>query len=264
MGHAALGMFLSAQGDGDLGESVVTDEGATLRRSAQPVRRPLQTVFGLFDIEAYVYARGPKKRIELRPVDARMALPEGHASYLFEEFSQYFCVEQAFDRSLEAIARVLRQSLSKDTLERINRRVGLQAEGYLDELPAPPAEHEGALLVFTGDGKGVPLVKPELASVPIFDPQERRGNRRMATLASVSRVDRFVRRPEDIVAALFRDPDERPERARRVRNRSASNSPPGSPANVISETGRNTCRVRSKRSVGPADEWPHVCNRTSR
>ena len=214
-GHAALGMFIAAQGDGDLGESVVTDEGVTLRRSAEPVRRSLQTVFGPFDIDAYVDARGPKKRIELRPVDVRLALPNGHASYLFEELSQYFCVEQAFDRSLEAIARVLRQSISKDTLERINRRVGEQAEAYLDDLPAPLAEHEGELLVFTGDGKGVPLVTPGLARVPIFDPDERRGNRRRATLAAVYSVDRFVRRPEDIVAALFRDADERPARASR-------------------------------------------------
>lgn len=208
MRHMALGMFIAAQGDGDLGESVVTDEGVALRRSARPVLRPLQTVFGRFDINAYVYARGPKKRIALRPVDVRMALPNGHASYLFEEFSQYFCVEQAFDRSLEAIERVLRQSLSKDTLERINRRVGEQAEAYLDELPAPPVEHEGELLVVTGDGKGVPLVKPELASVPIFDPDERRGNRRMATLASVYSVDRFVRRPEDKVFHSHREHQE--------------------------------------------------------
>ena len=39
-------------------------------------------------------------------------------------------------------------------------------------------------MIVTGDGKGIPLVKPDLARVPIFDPAERRGNRRMATLAS--------------------------------------------------------------------------------
>jgi hypothetical protein len=211
LGNVATGMFIALQGDGDLGKTVTTEDGVTLQRSVAPVNRPLQTVFGLFHVRAYVYARGPKKRIELRPIDARMSLPEGHASYLFEEFSQYFCVEQAFDRSLEAIERVLRQSLSKETLERINRRLGDQAEQYLDELSAPPAESEGELLVLTGDGKGVPLVKPDLSRVPIFDPDERRGNRRMATLAAVYSVDRYVRTAEEIVAALFRDPGERPD-----------------------------------------------------
>ena len=212
MGNAATGLFIALQGDGDLGETVTTEKGVTLHRSANPVNRPLQTVFGLFNVRAYVYARGPKKKIELRPIDARLSLPDGQASYLFEEFSQYFCVEQAFDRSIEAIERVMRQSLSKETLERINRRVGDQAEQYLDELSAPPAESEGELMVLTGDGKGVPLVKPDLASVPIFDPDERRGHRRMATLASVYTVNRFVRTPEDILAALFRDPGEASQR----------------------------------------------------
>ena len=54
----------------------------------------------------------------MRPVDARMSLPNGHSSYLFEEFSQYFCVEQAFDRSLEAIERV-----GRDVLPEVRRRV---------------------------------------------------------------------------------------------------------------------------------------------
>ena len=205
MANLGTGLFISQQGDGDLGETVATDEGVTLQRSAEPVNRPFQTVFGLFQIQAYVYARGPKRKIELRPVDARMQLPPGYASYLFEEFSQCFCVEQAFDHSLDGIARVMRQTLSKETLERINQRVGWQAEQYLDELAAPPVEEEGELMILTGDGKGVPLVKPDLARVPIFDPAERRGNRRMATLACVYSVDRYVRKPADIIAALFRD-----------------------------------------------------------
>ncbi len=183
MANLGTGLLIALQGDGDLGATVTTDDGLTLQRSAEPVNRPFQTVFGLFQIQAYVYARGPKRKIELRPVDARMQLPPGYASYLFDEFSQCFCVEQAFDQSLDGIARVMRQALSKETLERINQRVGWQAEQYLDELAAPPVEEEGELMILTGDGKGVPLVKPDLARVPIFDPDERRksshGNARL-------------------------------------------------------------------------------------
>ena len=104
MGNLATGLFISLQGDGNLGETVTTEDAVVLHRSAEPVARPFQTVFGLFQITAYVYARGPKKKIELRPVDARMQLPGGYASYLFEEFSQDFCVEQAFDHSVEAFS----------------------------------------------------------------------------------------------------------------------------------------------------------------
>jgi hypothetical protein len=217
MGHAAMKLFLSLQPDGDLGPSVTTADGSTLKRSAKPVRRPLQTVFGRFDIQAYVYSRGVNRRIELRPVDARLQLPDSYASYLFEELSQYFCVNDAFGPGRKTMDRVFRQSVSVETLERINRRVGLQAEAYLDELAAPPAKDEGELLVFTGDGKGVPLIQADAKRVPMFDGELRRGNRRMATLAGVYTVDRYDRSKEDVLAALFRERDgssraDRPQR----------------------------------------------------
>ena len=99
MGQCAVELFLQLQGDGDLGETITTEDGTRLERSPKPVERPLRTVFGLQSFFSYVYSRGKHQKIELRPLDARMALPEGIDSYFFEEFSQYFCVEQAFGRS---------------------------------------------------------------------------------------------------------------------------------------------------------------------
>ena len=52
MANLGTGLFISQQGDGDLGKTVTTDEGVTLQRSAEPVNRPFQTVFGLFQIHA--------------------------------------------------------------------------------------------------------------------------------------------------------------------------------------------------------------------
>jgi hypothetical protein len=216
IGYVAIEQFLRLQGDGDLGASVVTADGRRLERSAEPAERPLRTVFGEHTIRAYVYAAGAHQAIELRPVDARLSLPPGRCSYFFEEFSQYFCVDQAFGQASQGMARVLRQEVSVDTLERINRRMGEQAEGFLDRLPTPPAKEEGELLVFTADGKGVPLVKADAQRVPAFDKAERPGNRRMATLAAVYTIDRYPRTPEQIVVALFRDesgprPKDRPQ-----------------------------------------------------
>jgi hypothetical protein len=102
-------------------------------------------------------------------------------------------------------------------LEDINRRMGGQAERFLESLPKPPAKHEGELMVLTGDGKGVPLVKQDAQQVPVFEEKNPRpGNRRMATLACTYTVNRHVRTPEQIVAALMHDdsgarPADRPE-----------------------------------------------------
>jgi hypothetical protein len=101
---------------------------------------------------------------------------------------------------------VLGQKVSVDTLERTNQRLGDQAEGFLDTLPTPPPEEEGELLVATADGKGVPLIREQVAAIPVHGPKPLRpNNRRMATLACVYSVDPHCRTAEDVVAALFRD-----------------------------------------------------------
>jgi hypothetical protein len=216
IGYAAVGLFLKAQGDGDLGERVVTAEGEVLQRSEATTQRTLRTIFGEHGFEAFVYSRGSKQKIELRPIDARLNRPEGKASYLLQEFSQMFCVEKAFGVGARPFEAVFGQNLSVDVLEHINRDMGAQARQFLDTLATPAAADEGELLVATADGKGVPLVKADAETVPLFDERERPGNRRMATLGCAYTVDRYQRTPEQIVAALFRDktlsqPEKRPE-----------------------------------------------------
>jgi hypothetical protein len=205
MGFAAANLFLEAQGDGDLGASVETAEGTILYRSESAVPRPLRTIFGVHCFAAYVYSPGSKQKIELKPIDARLHLPEGKASYLLQEFSQLFCVEKAFAVGARQFETVFRQQLSVDVLEDINRAMGAQAERFLEHVPTPPRAEEGAILVTTADNKGVPLVREDAEQVPVFEKKERPGNRRMATLGCVYTVDRHVRTPEQIVAALFRD-----------------------------------------------------------
>jgi hypothetical protein len=216
IGQAAVDLFLAAQGDGDLGASVSAEDDVVLHRSDSVQKRPLRTIFGEHAVQAYVYSRGSKTKIELRPIDARINLPEGKASYLLQEFTQLFCVEKAFRVGARQFETVFGQKLSVDVLEDINRAMGDQADRFLDQLPTPPAKKEGAILVTTADGKGVPLVKEDAQKVPVFDKKERPGNRRMATLGCVYTVDPHMRTPEQIVAALFRDdsvpqPPDRPE-----------------------------------------------------
>lgn len=210
MGFAFIEQLIQAQGDGDLGPTVTTQDGQTLQRSDKPVERRLRTVFGVHTFHAYTYAPGPHQKVVFRPIDARLHLPPGRASYLFEQFSQYFCVEQAFGQSAEGLHTILRQKAPVDSLERINQRLGEQAETFLQQLHKPPSDEEGELLVFTGDAKGVPIVTEDLKALAAFEETpDRPGNRRMAVLAGVYSVDRFSRTPEEMVAALFREEDRR-------------------------------------------------------
>lgn len=206
MGGAAADRFLEAQGNGDLGPTIRTADGVDLQRSPTVQKQALRSIFKEHVFESFVYSRGPKQKIELRPIDARLNLPEHKASYLLQEFTQLFCIEKAFGVGAKQFERVFGQKLSVDVLETINRGMGASADSFLNEsLPRPAAKDEGELLIATADAKGVPLVKADAQKVPAFDAKERPGNRRMATLGCLYTVDRFVRTPEQIVAALFRD-----------------------------------------------------------
>lgn len=216
MGRRATDLFLELQGVGDLGPQVVGVDGRTLYRSEKPADRRLRTIFGEHHFAAYVYAAGSKEKIALRPIDAKIELAAGDFSYLFEEFSQHFCVDQAFRLAAEKMDAMFGSKVTVDSLERISQRVGGQAEAFLADLPTPAAQDEGEVLVATADGKGVPLVKRDAERVPAFEQRERPGNRRMATLGGIYSVDRHVRTGDDILAALFRDeppapPSKRPE-----------------------------------------------------
>lgn len=206
LGHAAMNGLLALQGLGDLGETVTTEDGRTLHRSKEPTERRLRTVFGEHLFRQFVYASGAKRAVELRPIDARLELSARVGSYLLEEFSQLFCLETAFGQSSENLEKVFQQRIPVDTLESISRQMGADAKCYSEALPVPATESEGDLLVVTMDGKGVPLIQPKPAKIKAFESRRLRpGNRRMATLAGAYTVDPFVRTPDQIVAALFRD-----------------------------------------------------------
>lgn len=212
MGFTVVEQFLELQGQGNLGETVSADDGQMLYRSAEPISRPLRTIFGQHQFLAFVYRKRahPNTPIYFRPIDARLSLSPGRWSHLLEEFTQLFAIDLAFDPAAEAFERIFRQRLSVDTLENVNQQVGEQAGEFLLNLPTPPVEEEGELLVLTCDGKGVPLVKADAEQLRCFEERPLRpGNRRMATLAGVYSVDKYVRTPQQILQALFRDGDEK-------------------------------------------------------
>jgi len=219
MGHQAMQLFVMLQGDGDLGEEATTDQEQTLRRSPAKQETKIRSIFGEHQFEQFTYSPGKNKRIALRPISARMSLPENRWSHLLEEFSQLFCVESAFGQAGENLGVVLGGRFSIDTLEQTSRRMGQQAEAFLDDLPQPDAASEGKLLVASTDCKGVPLVKDDAAKIAAFETAKKRpGNRRMATVTSVYSIEPHARTAEQVVESLFREqPDEEDEAAKRKR-----------------------------------------------
>ena len=206
IGFQAMELFVAHQGDGDLGPEVQPENGKTLFRSEQSMPTVIRSIFGEHTFEQFNYSTGKRKKIELRPVSARMSLPQCRWSHLMQEFSQVFCVEQSYDQAAANLELVLNQQFSVDTVESINQQMGHSAGEFLADLPEPEPASEAKLLVASADCKGVPLIKQDAEKVPAFETAKKNpGNRKMATVTSVYTVDPHVRTPEDITAALFRE-----------------------------------------------------------
>jgi hypothetical protein len=208
MGATLLGEFLASVGPGDLGQAVELNKGDVVKRLPEQSVRRLVTVFGAFAIPRFVYGSRPGQKIELAPTDQRLQLPDGEMSYLLQDWDQMMGVEQPFGtvaRSLEAILG-LKQSV--DTLEQGNRQMAEAAGAFRAAQPRPDPEAEGELLVVSEDNKGVPMVRPvEAAPVGAHRKKGEKANKKqMACVGVAYTVDRQVRTPEDLVAALFRDP----------------------------------------------------------
>ena len=208
LGKQAFSLFLRLQGVGDLGESVALPDGSLARRLGQTHDRPYRSVFGDFSIPRACYGSREGQKIDFVPLDARLQLPECDYSYLLQEWDSALGCECAFARVAATVGAMLGVEQPVDSLERHSRQMAGAVEGFRQSRPLPAPEEEGELFVVSADAKGVPVRRADGEARP--EAHRRRGDKankkRMAIVGAVYSVDRFVRTPEEVTAALFRDP----------------------------------------------------------
>jgi len=208
LGHHAFGAYLALFGDGDAGEQVVLEDGREVRRLEELHRRPYQSVFGLFELWRAVYGTREGQKIEHVPLDERLQLPRGKNSYLLQDWDQGLTVEMPYETVNTTVARILGFTQSVNTLERNQREMAEAASDFWQDRPTPPAQREGALLVCTADGKGVPMrgaAKAVREAEPPSTGAMRPGSKKMAQIGAVYTVDPYVRTPDEVLEALFRE-----------------------------------------------------------
>ncbi len=225
IGRLALGLFFEMSGDGDEGEFLVLPNGENVRRLKELHTREYLSVFGLFELVRAVYGTREKQKIQWVPLDAQLSLPASKFSYLLQDWDQGLAVDAPFDRVNEVIQKILGFGQSVNSLERMNRKMSEAVEVFWAQETAPVAEEEGALMVIQADGKGVVMrPEPETKSqdnpvVPTAAPhqggkknkEEKGGKKKMALVGAAYTVDLFIRTPEEILEALFRDATKKEE-----------------------------------------------------
>jgi hypothetical protein len=208
LGHSIFGAWFALFGDGDAGERLVLEDGREVRRLDALHRREIRNVFGLFELLRAVYATREDQKIEAVPLDEQLGLPQGKCSYLLQDWDQQLAVEMPYATVSATLSRILGFTQSVHTLERNQREMATAVEAFWEERPTPSGEEEGSLLVCTADGKGVPMRRGAKAPKAVEPPSTagvRPGTKKMALIGAVYTVDPFVRTPDEVLDALFRE-----------------------------------------------------------
>jgi hypothetical protein len=207
LGQELVAQVFAQQGSGDVGDSVRLPDGRVVDRLPNLHERRYVSLFGEFRLQRAVYGSREGQKIDFVPLDNRLQLPASPFSYVLQDWDQALCAEQAFGQVNATIARMLQLKQSVDSLEHMNQDMAQQATPFRLGRPLPPAAEEGELFVVSADGKGVVLRRdPEDPAPPAYRTKgDKASQKRMATVGTVYSVDRYVRTPEQVVAALFRD-----------------------------------------------------------
>ena len=210
LGRQALTVLLVSYGSGDHGPTVTLPDGQTFQRLDDLHTRRYVSIFGEFQLERTVYGTREGQAIAFVPLDNQLQLPESDFSYVLQDWAGALGVEEAFAQVSVTLERILDLPLSVDSLERLNRQMAEYVAQFRQEQPLPPPAQAGEIVVTSSDGKGV-VMRKEAGSAPAPARRgkgEKANQKRMATVGAIYTIDRYVRTPEQVVEALFREPRE--------------------------------------------------------
>lgn len=223
MNLLAVESYIAMHGTGDSGPATVSPRGEDMDRLPETKLRPYLSTFGPVNIERTVYSAGNHQR-EYAPLDALLGLPEGKFSFLLQDFAQMLGVDLAWAKDREVLERLLGARIPVSSLEDMNRRMAAGVPEYRQQRESPPIEQEGAILVASGDGKGIVMRKPQSESeqpapsiLPPATKGPQPGRKNMSVVGTLYSVDPYVRTPAQMLDILFREtprPADEPPRPR--------------------------------------------------
>ncbi len=206
LGATLLRIFFLSRAAARPAEPITTPAGIPLRYHDQ---RPISyySVFGKLQFARhYFIAPGQHGHC---PLDAELSLPEHCYSDLLCDWSTFATTDEAYRESQTILERILGLRLSVQALETRVMDTAQDATSFYEqplEPAAPPAL--GSILVVQADGKGVPMVQalPTVGAGRLGKGQKR-SKKKEAVVTSCYTIAPYRRTPQDVVAALLRDPE---------------------------------------------------------
>jgi hypothetical protein len=214
-----LSAHLSERGPGDIGASVVGADG--IHRTHKRLRqRTIMTLFGPLTIKRLGYSKPHTS--SLFPLDAMLNLPSTKISYTLQKHIVLEIIDDSFHKSCYAIERWTGVKVTNRQAQSIIVKAAEEFTNFYQTRTAihkPGNAYTFPLLILTSDGKGVfvrtedlrPATKQKALRKTASDKAkisqcERHFSKRMATVASVYEIDRYIRRPGEIAADFFTRP----------------------------------------------------------
>lgn len=191
-------------------EAVTDRDGITRRRVETGHQRGLATIFGPVTVTRMAY-RQPG-RANLHPADAALNLPAQTHSHGLRRLTAIEAARGSYDATAAAISRATGQQLGHRQLGQLITRAAADVDSFYTTT-TPTAVAAADVLVLSADGKGI-VMRPEAlrpatakaaaAATPKLSTRlskgEKRGRKRMATVAAVYDITPAVRSPADIIA----------------------------------------------------------------
>ena len=183
------------------------------RRHVENSSRALMTVFGGVRVPRLAY--GARRASDLHPADASLNLPIEKASHGLRKLAAEEASKASFDEVVKAIDTHTGARVAKRQAEELVERAARDFDDFYQSGLGVVDTAKKDLLVLSSDGKGIVVLHRDLrdgtrkkaeSSTHKLDGRlsggEKKNRKRMATVAAVYNVDRFIRTPDDILADL--------------------------------------------------------------
>jgi hypothetical protein len=205
-----LQAHIDSRGTGDIGQSVDGIDGVH-RTHKRIGERQIKSIFGAVECERLGY--GNRGVESLFPKDSHLNLPENSHSYELQRRVALEVIKGSFDDAVESITETTGQLIHKQQVEHIAVSVSNDFDSFYKANLSDEAiekAKDAPLLILTTDGKGIVMHKDDLRPVTRKKAEmsnkklekrlssgEKKNSKRMATVASVYNIERFIRSPDD-------------------------------------------------------------------
>ncbi|MCP4064769.1 MAG: ISKra4 family transposase [Gammaproteobacteria bacterium] len=249
------------QGGGSA-EPVLDAEGRE-RTSVRSHQRTLVTTFGPVKVDRFGYG-GPGLE-SLHPLDGSLNLPSERYSLEMRRQVARQAARGSFEEAVEAVKETTGVTIGKRQAEQLAQRAAVDFDDYYAarQAEAIPESSQTPVLVLSIDGKGIVMRREDLraATQRVAESRqhklstrlskgEKRGAKRMASVATVYGIDRYVRTPEEV----FPSPGPRPVPAAR-RPRPQQKRVWASLENEVAEVVEEMFQEAASRDPQHALEW---------